>query len=538
MSAGVSAQAVAMWLARKRSRSSGWERTCRALRRRRTPNGDEEPKVTTADFLNGTVAESCAARYCYLAVQSHGRPTANDIEIKVASLCSGSEMVAVVASAIGKALAVQGVPVRFQFMLLCEVVAAKREWGSNVVDCLFPDNDACHFDNVTTLGAGRGYCTKHLDNCCIPECDLLVSGFSCKDFSSQASHVPLSQSAFAQGGSTTGGSSQTFWGTLGVIDEANPDIVFLENVEQLENTPNQAIVDVIHVELAKRSFDVQAWIADTMEYALPHHRRRLFMMCVRRPGRVFQIANHDAFFKSVFNLLDMFKAEPCDLTECLLDSSHEVVQREFSVREARGKGKQFDQNTIKLHRAEFQKAGVRWGSISALKEDLASPWFPLLPQSMQATLAFHHRSAKSSRELPQYLQGVDLSQSINRRIHTTTTRTGKLVTPTILPRSCLWMSIEQGKSVHRPLLGIESMMLQGFPIMAQDFRNIFEKLGRGDAFLQDLAGNAFSSSVVCALITATLFSAELTPGTSSRVTLQGAAAEEALALFTNSAAVP
>ena len=153
------------------------------------------------------------------------------------------------------------------------------------------------------------------------------------------------------------------------------------------------------MELAKRSFDVQAWIADTKDYAIPQHRRRLFMMCVRRPGRVLHIANHDAFFKNVFSLLDSFKSDPCDLAECLLDSSHDVVQRELAARLAKGPGKPFDQNTIKLHCAEFQKAGVRWGSISALPEDRCSPWFPLLTQATQATLAFHHRAAKASKDL-------------------------------------------------------------------------------------------------------------------------------------------
>lgn len=492
--------------------------------------------MSAAAFHNGTVADACAARYCYLAVRSHGRPNAINLDVKVASLCSGSEMMGVVGNAINKALRAQDISVRFQSVLLCEVVAAKREWGANVIDCFFPDNDACHFDDVMTLGAGDGYCTKHQDKCRPPECNLLVSGFSCKDFSPMSSHIPLSSTDFSQGAATTGGSSQTFWGTLGVVDQTNPDIVLLENVEQIENTPNQAILDVIHVELAKRSFDVQAWIADTKEYAIPQQRRRLFMMCVRRPGRVFQIANHDAFFKHVFNLLEAFKSEPCDLIECLLGASHEFVQRELAHRQTRGQGKPFDQHTIKLHRLEYQKAGVRWGSISALGEDIRSPWFPLLPQSMQATLAFHHRSAKSSQALPKDLQGVDLSQSINRKSHTSTTVAGHLVTPPILPRCCLWLSIETGVPVHRPLLGVEGLMLQGFPILAPEFRSVLDKLDRSDAFLMDIAGNAFSAGVVSALIVATIFAAELEPSTGSRLTMPTGTTQDALALLARSSA--
>ena len=113
------------------------------------------------------------------------------------------------------------------------------------------------------------------------------------------------------------------------------------NVEQIESTPNQAILDVIHVEFAKKSFDVQACIADTKDYAIPQHRRRASMVCVCGARTAHFTANPDAFVQYVFSLLDSFKSDPCDLAECLLDSSHDVVQRELAARQARGPGQAF-----------------------------------------------------------------------------------------------------------------------------------------------------------------------------------------------------
>ena len=119
-----------MWLARKRGTPLRWERSRRELLRRRAPTGDEVPEVGVKDFHIGTCAETCAARYCFLAVQSHGRTTGSSLDVKVASLCSGSEMLVVATKAAGQAIQAQGISVNFECCLLCEVVASKREWGA------------------------------------------------------------------------------------------------------------------------------------------------------------------------------------------------------------------------------------------------------------------------------------------------------------------------------------------------------------------------------------------------------------------------
>ena len=97
------------------------------------------------------------------------------------------------------------------------------------------------------------------------------------------------------------------------------------------------------------------------------------------------------------------------------------------------------------------------------------------------------------------------------------------------------MSLEGDTPIHRPIIGVESLMLQGLPIMAPPFSELVEKLRVADAFLQDIAGNAFSSSVVCALLVSTIFAADLKPGTGPRATTSTPAVEDVLDLFAKAA---
>ena len=85
--------------------------------------------------------------------------------------------------------------------------------------------------------------------------------------------------------------------------------------------------------------------------------------------------------------------------------------------------------------------------------------------------------------------------------------------------------------MHRPIIGVESLMLPGFPIMAPAFRKLAEKLQVTDAFMQDITGNAFSSSIICALLVSTIFAADLRPGTGPRATMSTPATEEVFDLL-------
>ena len=97
------------------------------------------------------------------------------------------------------------------------------------------------------------------------------------------------------------------------------------------------------------------------------------------------------------------------------------------------------------------------------------------------------------------------------------------------------MSLERGKPIRRPIIGVESLLLQGFPIMAPAFINLVEKLQVPDALLQYIDGHAFSYSVICALRVAGIFAADLKPSTGPRATTSTPAADDVLNLLAKAA---
>ena len=114
-----------------------------------------------------------------------------------------------------------------------------------------------------------------------------------------------------------------------------------------------------------------------------------------------------------------------------------------------------------------------------------------------------HQSARGREDR---LVGVDISQSITRA-STTVRMDNVIVSPTILPGSLLWLSFEREfggevEHVHRPLTGVEALMLQGWQIFNPKWATLLQ--GTPDRLCQSLAGNAFSGTVIMALVSSLL----------------------------------
>ncbi len=106
-----------------------------------TPTGDEPPhEITADDILSGKTLQVCAASMMHKGITRRGRPAAFGT-IRVASLCSGSEMVSVVLDAITEECVQQKVPLTFKTVLACELDAKKRLVSRMQVASLTPTYD-------------------------------------------------------------------------------------------------------------------------------------------------------------------------------------------------------------------------------------------------------------------------------------------------------------------------------------------------------------------------------------------------------------
>ena len=68
------------------------------------------------------------------------------------------------------------------------------------------------------------------------------------------------------------------------------------------------------------------------------------------------------------------------------------------------------------------------------------------------------------------------------------------------------MHLSEDRKIHRSILGEEALSLAGWPTRRQNMQSMVSE--RSNAFLQDLAGNAFPSTCIAAVLAALFFAAD------------------------------
>ena len=109
----------------------------------------------------------------------------------------------------------------------------------------------------------------------IPDCDLLVGGFPCQDYSVATT---LNRS-----GGIEGKKGVLWWQIYRILDEARhrPEFVFFENVDRLLKSPaTQRGRDfaIILASLNDLGYDVEWRVINAAEYGMPQRRRRTYIV--------------------------------------------------------------------------------------------------------------------------------------------------------------------------------------------------------------------------------------------------------------------
>ena len=232
-------------------------------------------------------------------------------------------------------------------------------------------------------------------------------------------------------------------------------------------------------------------------------------MGLRRPCRSLGVTDHDSFFRRLTELLVAFKMQGPSLADVLLEDGNPHVVAELARRSER-QPRGWESATINTHRMEWQKLGLRWQATQAADADRNSPWFTTLCMRQRDNLAYHqakHHSAQDPKVAARRL-GVDLGQSISRLPHSVMFG-DTVIAPTLLPNSVRWVSSSASSCstrTARPILGVEALAIQGWPVLHERFREA--RAGKEPPFLMNLAGNAFPGTMVVALICGMVFAAE------------------------------
>ena len=477
----------------------------RKLSRRHTPINAEHSTLDPASFLDGTFVKAFASTCVSKAIVKAGRPL-YEATLDIGSGCTGSAMDKVALHSVDKALAEENVRIRLKTPYICEADRNKLQWAQKV-HRLLDGGTPCAYENLASFDPDLGReveCVVEGHGCTMKVCqDGLICGISCKPHSKSNTNRK-----------TIEGIGETFQGLLSLVDRIPCDWLIIENVEEFASEENREIKEgwsLLTLALTDRNYDIQGFTLAAQDYGLPQKRIRLYGVGIRRPGRRVEVQSAQEFFDLVQELLQDFKMKGPSLPDLLLDQDDPAVAHELEKRQSRT-SKGWDSGTIQAHRLAWAQAGGRWLATPPRKNDVTTPWYDTLPAREKDKLAFHHW--KYREEARDRALGTDVGLSIVRETWLTVEESGRVLAPTVCPKSKLWVSFskESGVERHGLLLGMELMQLQGFPIYCPSLKALVAKEQEDNgAFLSDLAGNAFPSTVIVALVVAILFALEFKP---------------------------
>ena len=363
----------------------------------------------------------------------------------------------------------------------------------------------CLFEKAEHLADGTATCMVHGGKCPVPSVDMLIAGTSCKDFS---------KASMGRGGkrlrledlmeleSSSGGSIQTLKGLFGYLKQWAPAMLIMENVDILDEdssaSATKTILTYMMDTLRDLGMESLAVLTDAQLFGLPQMRRRFYISGVRVSGnRFFDFGLRPCadLFKTMSEHLRRCQRTPPCLSEVLIDDEDDCVEMALTQR-LRAGVRSTPYNAAAM-RKTFKEQGLRFGESNIAANVADSPWLSNLTSVQWSTMIFSHaeRPLGMATE-PQGAFMRDLSQSMTRvrysKLVTSQGEAPRHVSCCVMPMQIVWID----KKPPRFLLGRESLVIQGFPI--HQLPQCISKFTDGQ--LQQLAGNAFASSVVLSVV--------------------------------------
>ncbi|KAL5333911.1 hypothetical protein BJX70DRAFT_405782 [Aspergillus crustosus] len=290
--------------------------------------------------------------------------------------------------------------------------------------------------------------------------DILIAGFSCVDFSVLNNHRKTLDQQGESGG--------TFWGIVRYAATYRPRLVILENVktapwEKIAQHWSEIGYFAIHKDV------------DTKAYYLPQTRERGYMFCVDRrllegEGMRMDIEGEEEAMEKWSEIFTAFK-RPASSPAGMFLMDGDDRRLEFIERDMSGK-------IIAATGSGSARATVNWARYQVRHQNYR------LNNSLG-----HRRPLVDGYDMNYKERCLELSQGIDREIDSRAFGIVGCITPCGIP----YMTTRGG-----PLCGLESLALQGLPL---DRLLLTQESQRE---LQDLAGNAMSSTVVGAAILSAL----------------------------------
>ena len=373
-------------------------------------------------------------------------------------------------------------------------------------------DDACVFKDMAEACEGKGLCWVHDKTCDMKrEPFIVICGYSCKNLSKLN---PCSKETVLR--SATGSSGETANALLAFLKNCRPPIALLENVEEMGKEADVSDnVSFFFSELDNLGYAMATKVMDSIQYGVPQVRKRAWQVLLNRGSFAAGKEELDEVAQEVMRVASSLSVGCPHMESFLLDVDDEYLQAELERRKkASGKSPGTQDQWKGKHREFFQNKGVPWTALQVPAAVKASPWCSLLTEREREILAWalmyadqkeeekpaasasaasqasaSAASQASASAASQEYVAVDVSQRLDRcRIVVGS----KLFT--ILPGQKVYLVCKRNADTKvgngRLLSGKEALSLQAYPGSAKCT----------DPQQQDLAGNAFTGTVVLALL--------------------------------------
>jgi site-specific DNA-cytosine methylase len=401
--------------------------------------------------------------------------------LKVATMCSGTEAPLLALDLVSRACEAQkGVPFLVSHVFSSEVEPFKQAY----IERNF--SPPLLFRDVRELGGSHAHTAfGSLEE--VPrkrgDVDILVAGTSCVDYS----NLNTSKKTLEQ----LGESGQTFYGMFKWVQRARPPLVLLENVC---GAPWKGMIRNFET----INYHAQATRLDTKNYYLPQTRTRGYMLAIAD-----EVALPDVIYRWEKQLRALERDASASLEAFMLDAHDPRVlaaREDLSYKRKDKEDTPWDKCEARHARVRIEeKIGqkrpltnwVHGVNVASLPDFAWRDWAGAQTERVLDSIDIDYIRLVKQHEDANFKTSVwDLSQNVDR---SNPTRAKLGICPCLTPSLCAYVT-NQG----RPVVGIETLALQGIPI--DDLLLTRET----EENLTSLSGNAMSTTVVGSAIIAAL----------------------------------
>lgn len=404
--------------------------------------------------------------------------------LRVATMCSGTESPLLALEMVHDALIDLGLDtINIEHIFSAEIVPYKQAYIERNFAPPVIFRDICEFPEAFQSDAPTAT-TAYGSEVPVPtQCDILIAGTSCVDYSKLNNKT--------KGIDEGGESGKTWEGALAYCKACRPAIIIFENVcgaDWAQMLQHYREID----------YDCRGVLVDSKDYYMPHTRQRGYMVCFnkRRAGGKVAVAGMGAQWQ---DLMENFKRCASSPVSSFLLPNDQISGRQQIREDVR----EVDWSQCEITQMQYrqtQKLGnarpfTHWqeSGIMVPPDNGTRPWFLKQVERVWDTIdcsILRKSLPKNGMYDARFKTRIwDLSQNIYR--FTDTSSFG--ITGCITPSGMFFIS-----DANRVLMPEESLKLQGIPLKKISFTT------ETPAELQDLAGNAMTSTVVGSALLAAL----------------------------------